>query len=68
VKQSELLDALVNALGEALLDRRLARLEPTDELALPIDTARFLNWAEGPEGPAAARFVGPVAQSAFSSR
>jgi hypothetical protein len=41
------------ALGEALLDRRLARLAGDDALRLPFDTARFLNWAEGAEGPAA---------------
>lgn len=40
-------------LGEVLLDRRLARLQSGAELALPADTARFLNWAQGPEGPAA---------------
>jgi hypothetical protein len=44
---------VTEALGEALLEHRLARLEPNDELVIPIDTARFLNWAEGPEGPAA---------------
>jgi SAM-dependent methyltransferase len=44
---------VTEALGESLLDRRLARLESAGELAVPIDTARFLNWAEGPEGPAA---------------
>lgn len=41
------------ALGEALLDRRLARLSAEGQLAVPGDTARFLNWAEGPGGPAA---------------
>lgn len=41
------------ALGEALLDRRLARLAHDDAVTVPVDTARFLNWAEGPEGPAA---------------
>jgi 2-polyprenyl-3-methyl-5-hydroxy-6-metoxy-1,4-benzoquinol methylase len=41
------------ALGEALLDRRLARLAAAEELVVPVDTARFLNWAEGPDGPAA---------------
>lgn len=40
-------------LGEGLLDRRLAMLAPGEELAVPTDTARFLNWAEGPDGPAA---------------
>src|SRR5437588_6884062 len=40
-------------LGEGLLDRRLAILAPGDELAVSTDTARFLNWAEGPDGPAA---------------
>lgn len=41
------------ALGETLLDRRLARLAADGEQAVPGDTARFLNWAEGPDGPAA---------------
>jgi SAM-dependent methyltransferase len=41
------------ALRETLLDRRLARLAREGELAIPGDTARFLNWAEGPDGPAA---------------
>jgi Caenorhabditis protein of unknown function, DUF268 len=45
--------AVADLLGEAVLDRRLARLAAADELVLPIDTARFLNWAEGLEGPAA---------------
>jgi SAM-dependent methyltransferase len=40
-------------LSEGLLDRRLAILAAGEELVVPIDTARFLNWAEGPEGPAA---------------
>jgi SAM-dependent methyltransferase len=44
---------VTQALGESLADRRLASLEVTDGLALPGDSARFLNWAEGPEGPAA---------------
>lgn len=44
---------ITEALGEVLLDRRLARLEPGSELTIPPDTARFLNWAGGPEGPAA---------------
>lgn len=44
---------VTDLLGEALLDRRLARLAPGDELELPMDTARFLDWAEGPKGPAA---------------
>ena len=39
--------------GEIALDRRLARMAAAQELVVPIDTARFLNWAEGPEGPAA---------------
>jgi hypothetical protein len=41
------------ALGESLLDRRLASLSGAEGLRLPGDTASFLNWAEGPEGPAA---------------
>jgi len=41
------------AVAEALLDRRLATLSSAEELHLPADTASFLNWAEGPEGPAA---------------
>jgi hypothetical protein len=41
------------ALGEAVLDRRLASLSGADGLTLPGDTARFLNWAEGHTGPAA---------------
>ncbi len=40
-------------LGESLLERRLAILAPGDELALPTDTARWMNWAEGPDGLAA---------------
>jgi hypothetical protein len=44
---------VTEALGESLLERRLARLEANGELVIPIDTARFLNWAEGPQGPAA---------------
>jgi SAM-dependent methyltransferase len=55
---------VTDLLGEALLDRRLARLAPGGELALPMDTARFLDWAEGPNGPAAragAWFNPPVA-------
>lgn len=43
---------ITETLGEAVLDRRLARLA-AEELTLPADTARFLNWAEGPDGPAA---------------
>lgn len=42
-----------DGLGEVILDRRLARMAAEDEPAVPVDTARFLNWAEGPEGPAA---------------
>ena len=41
------------ALGESLLDRRLATLATATDPALPGDTARFLAWAEGHEGPAA---------------
>jgi hypothetical protein len=41
------------AVAEALLDRRLATLSSAEELHLPVDTGNFLNWAEGPEGPAA---------------
>lgn len=41
------------ALGESLLGHRLTSLKGAEGLALPSDTARFLNWAEGPEGPAA---------------
>jgi hypothetical protein len=46
------------ALGESLLGHRLSALESAGsdsdgELVLPRDTARFLNWAEGPSGPAA---------------
>ncbi|MGI8429349.1 MAG: class I SAM-dependent methyltransferase [Solirubrobacteraceae bacterium] len=41
------------ALGESLLARRLSSLAPEQELVLPGDTARFLNWADGHEGPAA---------------
>lgn len=41
------------ALGESLLSRRLATLASENDPALPGDTARFLNWAEGHEGPAA---------------
>jgi hypothetical protein len=44
---------LTDVLSEAVLDRRLAILAPGQELTLPTDTARFLNWAEGPDGPAA---------------
>ena len=41
------------ALGESLLERRLATLQGAERPALPGDTARFLNWAEGHDGPAA---------------
>lgn len=41
------------ALGESLVAHRLASLQTGDELAIPSDTAEFLNWAEGHEGPAA---------------
>jgi SAM-dependent methyltransferase len=44
---------ITETLGESVLDRRLARLAAAEEGALPADTARFLNWAEGPDGPAA---------------
>lgn len=44
---------MTELLGEGLLARRLAILARGDELAVPTDTARFLNWAEGPDGPAA---------------
>jgi len=50
--QTELRHA-TEALGEALLEHRLARLSAADGVVVPHDTARFLNWAEGPEGPAA---------------
>jgi hypothetical protein len=42
-----------DVLGEVILDRRLSRMAAAEELVVPIDTARFLNWAEGPAGPAA---------------
>lgn len=44
---------LTEAVGEGLLDRRLARLAAQHDDSMPGDTARFLNWAEGPEGVAA---------------
>jgi hypothetical protein len=44
---------LTDVLSECVLDRRLAILAPGGGLAVPTDTARFLNWAEGPDGPAA---------------
>jgi SAM-dependent methyltransferase len=40
------------AVGESLLGHRLASLQEADR-TLPRDTARFLNWAGGPKGPAA---------------
>jgi hypothetical protein len=51
--QAEHLEQFERALGESLLGHRLASLERDGEPALPRDTARFLNWAEGPSGPAA---------------
>jgi hypothetical protein len=45
--------SVADLVGEALLDRRLAQLTDGADLVLPAETARFLNWAEGPEGPAA---------------
>ncbi|MGI8412195.1 MAG: class I SAM-dependent methyltransferase [Solirubrobacteraceae bacterium] len=56
--ETELRDAN-RALGESLLDRRLASLAGETgetgeaELTLPGDTARFLEWADGHKGPAA---------------
>jgi len=50
--QSEL-EHVDAALGESLLGRRLATLSTAQEVVLPGDTARFLNWAEGGGGPAA---------------
>jgi SAM-dependent methyltransferase len=44
---------LTETVGEALLSRRLVTLAPRGNGSMPADTARFLNWAEGPEGPAA---------------
>lgn len=44
---------LTEAIGELLSDQRLARLASRDDASMPADTARFLNWAEGPQGPAA---------------
>jgi 2-polyprenyl-3-methyl-5-hydroxy-6-metoxy-1,4-benzoquinol methylase len=41
------LRATTTALGQALSDRRLG------EAAMDLPTARFLNWCESPEGPAA---------------
>lgn len=50
---AEQFDQLETALGESLLGHRLASLQAPGDLALSRDTAQFLNWAEGHEGPAA---------------
>lgn len=49
----EQFEQLETRLGESLLGHRLASLPAEDERSLPRDTAQFLNWAEGHDGPAA---------------
>ncbi len=49
----EQFEQLETRLGESLLGHRLASLQADGELALSRDTAQFLNWAEGHDGPAA---------------
>lgn len=49
----EQFEQLETRLGESLLGHRLASLQAEDERSLPRDTAQFLNWAEGHDGPAA---------------
>jgi hypothetical protein len=49
----EQFEQLETRLGESLLGHRLASLQGEGELALSRDTAQFLNWAEGHDGPAA---------------
>lgn len=49
----EQFERLEITLGESLLGHRLASLQAEGEFALSRDTAQFLNWAEGHDGPAA---------------